>query len=64
MTGLVQKDLVRGEHYQFKYGEKNPLKYIGKYRGWHQFGKVGGMAGHVWCEVTDQELNLMERVAV
>lgn len=49
--------LIIGNKYKWMH-DNRVLYYIGKKAGWHQFT----FNGHVYCEVLDLDLRLMEPV--
>lgn len=51
-------DLKIGGFYNFKY-QRERLIYVGKKGWWHQFRKIGDPR-HVWCEVLDEDLHMIE----
>lgn len=53
---------VIGGRYNWR-GQSDRLIYLGKKGAWHQFKKVGDPR-HVWCEVLDQELHMLEEIEV
>lgn len=51
-------DLKIGGFYNWKY-QRERLIYVGKDLCWHQFKKIGDPR-HVWCEVLDEDLHMIE----
>jgi hypothetical protein len=47
-----------GGHYNWRY-QNDKLIYLGKKGSWHQFKKIGDPRA-VWCEVLDEDLELLE----
>jgi hypothetical protein len=48
-----------GGQYNWKHAQRDRLIYLGKRGVWHQFRKIGDPR-EVWCEVTDEELHMIE----
>jgi hypothetical protein len=59
---LTPQTMQRGGRYNWK-GQPERLEYLGKKGVWHQFSKVGGHAGAVWCEVLGTDLHMLEETA-
>ena len=62
-TTVLAGDMIIGGAYNFP-GRKERLKYIGynfSSNGfWHQF-EMMDKPGEVWCEMTDDDLSLVEK---
>lgn len=58
---LTPEAMERGGRYNWK-NQSDRLIYLRKFNGWHQFKKIGDPR-EVWCEVLDEDLQLMEETA-
>ncbi len=59
---LTPAAMKRGAPYNWKHASRDRLIYIGKLGHWHQFKKIGDPRA-VWCEVTDEDLDMLEETA-
>lgn len=51
----------RGELWRWKHDHNHELIYLRRFNGWNQFA-LKNEPTKVWCEVLDQDLNLMEKM--
>lgn len=59
-TMLTEQDLIKGSQYRWRYAEQQPLIYLRRHKGWHQFRTLA--SPEVWCEVLNEDLNMMEKI--
>lgn len=60
-SGHPTQQMKVGSKYKWKHSPQNQLIYLGKRGLWHQFKKIDDPR-EVWCEVVDDELDMIEEI--
>lgn len=62
MSDLTKENINIAGNYKWKCGEEK-LIYQGKMGAWHQFALIENPS-KVWCEVLDNDLNMLESISI